>query len=137
MRNSPQYIRGLKSNEIFVFGSNTDGRHGKGAAKVAMGWGAVYGKGVGPAGRTYAIPTKRSHPDKRLTVLPLTEIFLYVTSFIKYCSVHKELDFLVTSIGCGLAGYTPQQIAPLFREALQFENILLPIEFTEVLSQII
>lgn len=97
---------------IFVFGSNLAGRHGKGAALHARKWcGAVYGVGVGRTGNSYAIPTK----DKNLKTLALPAIQSHVTVFLTYASEHPELHFQLTPIGCGLAGYTPAQIAPMFK----------------------
>lgn len=96
---------------IFVFGSNLAGRHGKGAALYAkQHYGAVYGKGVGPQGSSYAIPTKRAN----LKVLPLEEIRPYVQQFVAYARAHPTLKFQVTRVGCGLAGYKDRDIAPLF-----------------------
>lgn len=100
--------------DIFVFGSNLAGRHGAGAAKKALiAHGAIYGNGVGPQGQSYAIPTK----GHQLQVLDLPLITSYVYGFIKYAKQHPELTFNVTRIGCGLAGYTDAQIAPMFRDA--------------------
>lgn len=99
---------------IFVFGSNLAGRHGKGAALSAMReHGAIYGKGIGPQGFSYAIPTK----DQQLRVLGLREIALHVHEFMHYADMHEEKTFEVTRIGCGLAGYTDDQISPMFRHA--------------------
>ena len=99
---------------VFVFGSNLAGRHGAGAALTArLGWQAQTGVGVGRTGQAYAIPTK----DERLKVLQLPIIREYVDLFVGYAKAHPELRFLVTRIGCGLAGYTDAQIAPLFRGA--------------------
>jgi hypothetical protein len=99
---------------IFVFGSNTAGRHGKGAALHARTHcGAVYGQGEGLQGQSYAIPTK----DDRLNVLPLPVIRKYVETFLAFARAHPDLEFQVTRIGCGLAGYQESQIAPLFRHA--------------------
>jgi hypothetical protein len=98
-------------NVIFVFGSNLAGRHGAGAALHARRYfGAVYGEGVGPTGRAYGIPTK----DGELKTLPLEAIEAAVKQFIRYARAHENLTFLVTAIGCGYAGYQPQQIAPFF-----------------------
>jgi len=109
-------------NYVFVFGSNLAGRHGAGAALDAYRyWGAQYGAGVGPTGRAYAIPTKDAH----LKTLALPVIKSYVRDFIEYASQHTHLTFEVTRIGCGLAGYTDQQIAPFFHDAP--ENCLLPV----------
>ena len=99
---------------IFVFGSNLAGRHGKGAALAArLHHGAVYGVGIGRTGQSYAIPTKGHH----LQVLALYVIAGYVRDFILYAEDHPELEFEVTRIGCGLAGYSDSQIAPLFAGA--------------------
>lgn len=100
--------------EIFVFGSNLAGRHGKGAALTAhREYGAVYGAGVGRTGNAYAIPTK----DRSLKTLPLEKILMYVKDFLTYASVRLDLQFRVTRIGCGLARYTDAQIAPMFKGA--------------------
>jgi hypothetical protein len=124
------YIKDLKENEIFVFGSNVSGRHGKGAAKTAMKWGAKYGVGNGIYGKTYAIPTV----DKQIkNALSLSSIKMYVDQFIKFATNNTQYIFLVTEIGCGLAGYTVKDIAPLFKEALYLENIYLPKKFMEYL----
>ena len=99
---------------IFVFGSNWAGRHGKGAALTARNdYGAVYGIGVGRTGNAYAIPTKDAH----LRTLPLASVEKHVAAFLLYARQHPELDFLVTRIGCGLAGYKDHQIAPMFADA--------------------
>lgn len=99
---------------IFVFGSNLAGRHGAGAALCALKeHGAVYGVGYGRTGNAYALPTK----DWFIKTLPLTVIKDYVKEFIEYAKEHSDLQFQVTRIGCGLAGYTDAQIAPFFREA--------------------
>lgn len=97
---------------IFVFGSNLAGRHGKGAARIAfVEYGAKYGIGSGRTGDAYAIPTK----DEHLRVLTLHHIGNYVHDFVKYAKAHPELGFQVTRVGCGLAGYSDEQIAPLFK----------------------
>lgn len=99
---------------IFVFGSNLAGRHGKGAALFArQQYGARYGVGMGPQGKAYAIPTK----DGQLKVLPLVAIRRHVERFLQYAREHPKDHFLVTRIGCGLAGYTNEQIAPFFKDA--------------------
>lgn len=118
---TPNNIRSLKDNEIFVFGSNLQGMHGGGAARVAVErFGAVMGQGVGLQGQSYAIPTMQGGPN---TILP------YVEEFIQFAQHHPELTFLVTKIGCGIAGFTPQEIAPLFAGAVEVENIHLPEDF--------
>lgn len=114
---------------IFVFGSNLAGRHGKGAARAALLLhGAVYGQGVGRQGNSYAIPTK----DEALHTLPLAVIRGYVRDFLGYASLHPELKFKVTAIGCGLAGYSPHVIAPFF--SCSPGNVDLPAEFMRVLK---
>jgi hypothetical protein len=96
---------------IFVFGSNLAGRHGAGAALYArQHHGAIYGRGVGPQGQSYAIPTK----DGSLRPLGLKQIAAYVQEFLAYAASHPELRFQVTRIGCGLAGYKATDIAPMF-----------------------
>ena len=100
--------------DIFVFGSNLAGRHGKGSAREALlNWGATYGKGVGFHGRSYAIPTK----DGSLRVLPIEEIAGYVHHFLLFANEHPEHTFHIVKIGCGLAGYSEREMAPLFRGA--------------------
>lgn len=106
---------------IFVFGSNLAGRHGKGAALFALqNHGAEYGVGIGRTGNAFAIPTK----DDNLCTLPLDSICRYVNGFIEYAKEHPKLEFQVTKIGCGLAGYQESDIAPLFNDAP--ENCHLP-----------
>lgn len=114
--------------KIFVFGSNLAGRHGKGAALYARRHhGARYGQGEGLQGQSYAIPTK----DERLQTLPLVQIARHVGVFKAFARLNPALQFQVTPIGCGLAGYKPVQIAPLFADAP--ENCTLPPEFIAVL----
>lgn len=99
---------------VFVFGSNLAGIHGAGSALTAVRlWGAQEGLGVGPAGRSYAIPTK----DCRFGVLPVETIKLYVDQFIRYAEEHPNITFKVVKIGCGLAGFTEDEMRPLFDEA--------------------
>jgi hypothetical protein len=129
-RITPERITSLKPGFIFTFGSNEAGRHGKGAAKQALRWGAVYFRGIGMQGQTYAIPTK----DRSIKTLPLDKIQNYVEEFIDFAIAHPELTFLVVEIGCMLAGYKPEQIAPLFKRAIEVENIHLPRRFWTVLK---
>lgn len=125
-RTTPENITELNEGEIFVFGSNLSGRHGKGAAKTALGFGAKWGQGWGKQGRSYGIPTKDVSVYKTLTI---PQIAHYVGEFIEYAKDTPELTFLVTEIGCGLAGLKPKQIAPLFKDAIEVENIHLPASF--------
>jgi len=100
--------------KIFVFGSNLAGRHGAGAALHAKKFfGAVYGVGVGRTGDAYALPTK----DHWMCPLSLPRISSHVQAFLHYAREHPELDFQVTRVGCGLAGYTDEQIGPMFTGA--------------------
>jgi hypothetical protein len=114
---------------VFVFGSNLAGRHGKGAALFARQHrGAVYGQGIGMQGNSYAIPTK----DKLLYPLTLSRIQQHAADFVNYAKGNQHMKFQLTPIGCGLAGYRPEQIAPMFRDAPP--NVIMPDEFRAVLS---
>ena len=124
---TPAYINELKGNEVFVFGSNLRGMHGGGAARVArLKFGAVMGQGVGLQGRSYAIPTMQGGVE---TIRPYTD------EFIAFAKAHPDLHFLVTRIGCGIAGFSDEEIALLFREALGLANVSLPKEFVDVLAK--
>ena len=113
--------------EVFVFGSNLAGRHGAGAALYAKKHhGAIYGFGVGLQGNSYAIPTK----DEDLKTLSLERIRYYVSQFIAFAVAHPHKKFKLTAIGCGLAGYAPEDIAPMFKTAPS--NVELPNEFLRV-----
>jgi hypothetical protein len=117
-RTTPEFITSLEPNEIFVFGSNLRGMHGGGAAYIAYRkFGAIMGKGVGLQGQSYAIPTMQGGVE---TIRP------YVDEFIWFAKQHPELTFLVTRIGCGIAGFTDDEISPLFKEAHEVDNIVLP-----------
>lgn len=132
MNITPDNITELDYKEIFVFGSNESGRHGKGAAKTALKWGAKYGKAEGISGNTYAIPTK----DKAISrTLDLTRIEKYVRAFTKFAQANPDLKFLVTEIGCGLAGLVPKDVAPMFREASKLPNVWLPKRFWHKLKE--
>ena len=118
MQKSPNYITKLQPDEIFVFGSNLAGMHGGGAARLAyQKFGAVWGQGVGLQGQSYAIPTMQGGVE---TIQP------YVDEFIKFAKQHPQLKFLVTEIGCGIAGFSPSEIAQLFEQAREVKNIYLP-----------
>lgn len=99
---------------IFVFGSNERGHHGMGAAKFALEYrGAVYGRGYGRFGQSFAVPTK----NKVIETLPMANIEDYVQGFLRYAKEHPKLQFQVTCLGCGLAGLHHSDMAPLFAEA--------------------
>ena len=120
-RITPDHITSLKDNEIFVFGSNLQGMHGGGAARVAAEkFGAVMGQGVGLQGKSYAIPTMQGGVE---TIAP------YVDEFVDFAKSHPEMTFLVTRIGCGIAGFADKEIAPLFVKAIDGANIHLPESF--------
>lgn len=124
-RITPDFITNLEENEIFVFGSNLRGMHGGGAARIAyQHFGAIYGQGVGLQGQSYAIPTMQGGTE---TIRP------YVDEFIQFAKQHPEMTFLVTRIGCGIAGFVAEDIAPLFADAVDVENIHLPQDFWEIL----
>lgn len=125
-RLTPELITKLEPNQVFVFGSNLSGKHGKGAAKTALTWGAKWGQAAGLQGRTYGIPTKDASVRNVLTV---NQIKLFVDEFIKFAKDNPNLIFLVTEIGCGLSNYKPKEIAPLFKDAIGIENIHLPKRF--------
>lgn len=118
---TPERISQLKPNEIFVFGSNLAGAHGGGAARLAYDrFGAVWGQGVGLQGQSYGIPTMHGGVD---VIKP------YVDEFIAFAKAHPEMKFFVTKIGCGIAGFTTEEMAPLFADAVDVENVILPQEF--------
>lgn len=127
MRYTPDDITVLDKDEIFVFGSNLSGIHGAGAAKLAYDkFGAKWGVGIGLAGQTYAIPTK----DRDIQTLPLDKINHWVESFLMYASLRQEKIFLVTKIGCGLARYKVEDIAPMFKG--HSSNVILPFDFAKL-----
>ena len=118
-------ISTLSDNEIFVFGSNIHGSHGGGAAWFAYkNFGAEWGVGEGLTGRTYALPTMEGEASLKKAV----------DNFIACARQHPELTFLVTAVGCGIAGYYPSQVAPLFSEAAELENVYLPQVFINILT---
>ena len=125
---TPDRISELKENEIFVFGSNLAGAHGGGAARLAYNrFGAIWGQGVGLQGQSYAIPTMQGGVE---TIKP------YVNDFIRFAKAHPEKKFLVTKIGCGIAGFTIDEIAPLFYHAIDCKNVVLPREFDDIVQDI-
>lgn len=125
-RVTPELIKTVAEDEVFVFGSNLEGRHAGGAARAAYDhFGAIWGQGVGIQGQSYAIPTMHGGVD---------EIKPYVDDFIEYAKEHPEKKFLVTPIGCGIAGFTPEEIAPLFAGAKDVENVWLPESFIQIIG---
>ena len=126
-RISPDRINDLNENEIFVFGSNLEGSHGGGAAAIAARkFGAIWGKGVGLQGQSYGIPTMHGG---------ISAIKPYVDEFIEFAKNNPDLDFLVTRIGCGIAGFREEEIAPLFKSATPLENVFLPDSFWDIIQK--
>lgn len=120
MRVSSDNIESVQKKEVFVFGSNKKGWHGSGAAAYAAEhFGAQWGVGEGMTGYCYAIPTMEG----------ITSFRKAVARFIKYAKSRPDRIFLVTKVGCGIAGYTVEQVAPMFRPCTKLENVYLPIEF--------
>lgn len=124
---TPGRISHLESDEVFVFGSNLRGMHGGGAARVAYEkFGAVWGQGVGLQGQSYAIPTMQGGVE---TIKP------YVDQFIEFARECDQNTFYVTRIGCGIAGFTDEEIAPLFDAAYDLYNVRLPRSFAEIIER--
>lgn len=125
-RITPEWIDTLQEGQIFVFGSNLEGCHAGGAARIARErFGAIWGQGVGLQGQSYAIPTMLG--DAKM-------IKPYIDEFITFADMHPEMTFLVTRIGCGIAGHRDEDIAPLFARAYSLHNVYLPASFWDVLS---
>ena len=123
---APDNITSLQPNQIFVFGSNLEGAHGGGAARAAYNhFGAIWGQGIGLQGQSYAIPTMQG---------PVSSIKPYVDEFIDFARKHPEHEFLVTRIGCGIAGFSDADIAPLFKDAVTLDNVRLPKSFLDNLD---
>ena len=130
-RVTPEMVTELDKNQIFVFGSNESGIHGAGAARLALNkFGALYGKSSGLQGKCYAIPTKSKFIERTLTI---EEINAYVKLFIVTAKNLPTNHFLVTEIGCGLAGHNVNDIAPLFTECINMDNVSLPQRFWDIL----
>lgn len=126
MEYTPENITNLDADEIFVFGSNLAGNHLSGAARTAYErFGAVMGQGVGLQGRSYAIPTMQGNVD---SIKP------YVDEFIELAREWDQTTFYVTRIGCGIAGFKDEDIAPLFSDALALYNVRLPESFVKILT---
>ena len=124
-RVTPSHIANLQEGEIFVFGSNPQGFHSGGAAKVAMErFGAIWGQGEGLQGQSYALPT----------TCPIEQIAEAVQRFTQFAGQHPELRFLVTRVGCGIAGRNVNDVAPLFKDCICLENVTLPAEFWKILG---
>jgi hypothetical protein len=133
MRVTPFEIEDLEANEVFVFGSNEAGIHGAGAARLAYErFGARLGQGFGLIGQSFALPTK----DWSVLKLELDVIEFYVNRFEEYVITNSHLNFMITRIGCGLAGYNAEDIAPLFKNFIELENVYLPEDFIEIINNL-
>lgn len=127
MKYTPENITSLEEDDIFVFGSNLAGMHAGGAARIAYErFGAIWGQGVGIQGQSYAIPTMQGGVD---TIKP------YVDDFIELAREWDQNTFYVTRIGCGIAGFTDEEIAPLFADALELYNVRLPESFVKIIER--
>ena len=132
-RITPDNITQLADNEVFTFGSNLSGAHGAGAAYAARTkFGAILGQAEGLQGQSYAIPTKT---ERAAATMELQDIAPYAARFAEFAKANPEKKFLVTEIGCGLAGLTPEQVAPLFEACRDIENVTLPSRFWSVLGE--
>ena len=130
---TPNYIKELNENEVFVFGSNKQGRHGKGAALTARNrFGAIYGQSQGLQGQSYAIITKELRKDYQ--PVSLQEVKEGVDTFIQFAKDNQHLTFYVVELGCNLAYFTVEEIAPLFRPAMKLKNVYLPERFVNNLQ---
>ena len=126
-RLTPSQVNELAEGEVFVFGSNFHGQHHGGAARAAVKrFGAIWGIGEGLQGQSYAIPTMEG----------LGNIPPAVDRFTSFARQHREMTFFVTAIGCGIAGYSPEEIAPLFVAASRLDNVRLPLSFLEIIEEL-
>lgn len=127
-RITPEEIKKLPKDFIFVFGSNEAGHHGAGAARAAVtDYGAYLGQGFGLMNKSFGIPTK----DWQILPLALPTIEFYIKRFIEFTKTEPKLNFYVTKIGCGLAGFKVEDIAPMFKNAIDLKNIWLPQDFRD------
>lgn len=135
-RPTPEIISCIGPQEIIVFGSNTEGRHGAGLARQALEWGAEYGNSSGRQGSTYAIVTKdlRVPKSQQSRSIPLKQIEEQIETLCKYAKAHSEQHFLVTKIGCGLGGYSEAEIGKLWVGKDRPGNVRLPQEFLDIIA---
>jgi len=130
---SENIIDSIPPHHYFVFGSNEGGKHGAGAAKTAMRFGAKYGQAFGLQGNTFAIPTVNASISNKLSI---KKIKYWVDKFIQFAKENPDKTYLVTQIGCGLAGWRPKDIAPLFKECIDLPNVHLPNVFWRILIKV-
>ncbi len=132
-RITPEEIKGIKTSECVLIGTNEAGIHGAGIAEYAYKhWGAVLGQGFGPMSNCFGLPTK----DWEVHTLPLDRIAFYVSRYIDWVKIIRNgrWTHYVTKIGCGLAGYTPKDIAMMFSPLRYTRNVYLPKEFIEIID---
>jgi hypothetical protein len=127
---TPENIVSLEPNEVFVFGSNTEGIHGAGAARAALDlFGAKFGQAEGLQGQSYAIVTKDLELGMRS--IPLGDICKSIFKFLEFAKENGDKIFYVTKLGCALAGYSIDEIGKLFMGFNIPNNVVLPVEFWE------
>lgn len=130
---TPEFVESLRDGQVFVFGSNLIGYHSGGASLMAMQrFGAVWGQAEGVQGRSYAIPV-----DIRGEAVENVSAYMkrHIDKFLSYAKAHKEQSFLVTRIGCGVAGFDDEFMASFFKEAMKMENVCLPKSFVDILEK--
>lgn len=126
---TPENIQELKENQIFVFGSNMNGNHAGGAARLAVEkFGAIMGKAEGIQGRSYAIPTL----DKDMQKVTEEDLVVFLGNFGNYANEHPEKEFLLTAIGTGIAGFDSNYMAYMVLRANLPGNVTLPKEFVKI-----
>lgn len=131
-RTTPEMVTELKENEVFVFGSNMQGKHIGGAARIAHDkFGAEWGVHNGLTGRTYAIPTVDLEGH-----MVIGEIREFIDQFTIFAEANPDQKFLVTAIGCGIAGYQVKEIAPMFNRGIDLNNVYLPKEFWDFYKRV-
>jgi len=132
MKVTPINITDLKPNEIFVFGSNEGGKHFGGAARLAYSkFGAIMGQGRGLQGQSYAVPTLTTDFE----MVSLNSLKSDISTLLDFAKGNKDKHFLITAIGCGIAGFTSEEIAPLFKPFAKLKNCSLPLEFITIISK--
>lgn len=123
MKTTPSNITKLEDNQVFVFGSNMNGNHAGGAARTAVkNFGAIEGQAIGIQGQSYAIPTLDADMDK----ISLDDLLIHINNFKSFANANPEKEFIVTKIGCGIAGFDEDEIKPLVHCLIGLPNVLLP-----------
>lgn len=133
MRVTPEKLTDIGREDNILIGTNEAGIHGAGIARYAYDhWGASLGQGFGPMGNCFGLPTK----DWEIQSLPLDVINNYVERYIDWTQLLRNYKWknYVTQVGCGLAGFTPEEIAPMFAKCIKYNNIWLPQSFIDVIN---